>query len=93
MSSFWSDASPITKGMIVVGILILVLSLAADYVGIGGGSMGFGPRQIVGTIVGIVVADRLADPARGDAADPPRRATAARGCAPAGPRRSGLRAT
>ena len=43
-------------GMIVVGILILVLSLAADYIGIGGGSMGFGPRQIVGTIVGIVVA-------------------------------------
>ena len=43
-------------GLIVVGVVILVLSLAADYVGIGGGSLTFGPRQIVGTIVGIVVA-------------------------------------
>jgi hypothetical protein len=42
--------------MIVVGVVILVVSLAADYVGIGGGTLGVGPRQIVGTILGAVVA-------------------------------------
>lgn len=41
-----------TAGIVslVVGIVILLLSLIADLVGIGGG--GFGPRQIAGTVVG-----------------------------------------
>jgi hypothetical protein len=39
--------------VLVVGIVILLLSLLADAMGIGGG--GFGPRQIAGTVVGAVV--------------------------------------
>ena len=40
--------------LLVVGIVILVLSLAADSIGIGGSS-GFGPYQIVGAVVGAIV--------------------------------------
>jgi hypothetical protein len=42
--------------LLVVGVVILVLSLAADPLGIGAGNVVFGPRQIVGTIVGAVLA-------------------------------------
>jgi len=42
--------------MIVAGVVILVLALAADYIGIGGAMPRFGLRQIVGAIVGAVVA-------------------------------------
>ena len=41
--------------LLVVGIVILLLSLIADPIGIGG-SPGFGAYQIVGAIVGAVVA-------------------------------------
>jgi len=41
--------------LLVVGIAVLLLSLVADPIGIGG-SPGFGPYQIVGTIVGAIVA-------------------------------------
>ena len=41
--------------LLVVGIAILVVSLAADPLGIGGGNTAFGPRQIGGTIAGGVV--------------------------------------
>lgn len=42
--------------LLVVGMVILVLSLAADLIGIGGlRSPGFGPYQIVGIIVGAIV--------------------------------------
>jgi len=40
--------------LIVVGIIVLLLSLGADPVGIGG-SPGFGSYQIAGTIVGAIV--------------------------------------
>ena len=40
--------------LIVVGIIVLLLSLGADPVGIGG-SPGFGYYQIAGTIVGAIV--------------------------------------
>jgi HD-like signal output (HDOD) protein len=40
--------------LLVVGIVVLLLSLLADVIGIGG-SPAFGSRQIVGTIVGAVV--------------------------------------
>jgi hypothetical protein len=40
--------------LLVVGIVALVLSLVADPIGIGG-SPGFGPYQIVGTIVAAIV--------------------------------------
>lgn len=42
--------------LLVVGIVILVVSLAADPLGLGGGNVAFGPRQIAGTIVGAIVA-------------------------------------
>lgn len=40
--------------LLVVGIVILVLALAADPIGIGG-NPDFGRTQIIGTIVGAVV--------------------------------------
>ena len=39
--------------MLVVGIAVLVLSLAADAIGIGGGGV-FGIRQIAGAVVGAI---------------------------------------
>jgi hypothetical protein len=39
---------------LIVGIIILVLSLIADSVGVGG-SPGFGWKQIVGAIVGVII--------------------------------------
>ncbi len=39
--------------VLVVGIVLLGLSLAADAIGIGGGG-GFGPRQIAGSVVGVI---------------------------------------
>lgn len=41
--------------LLVVGIVILALSLTADAIGIGGSPV-FGRDQIVGTIVGAIVA-------------------------------------
>ena len=41
--------------LIVAGIVILVLSLAADLVGLGGSNAVFGPQQIIGTVVGAIV--------------------------------------
>ena len=40
--------------LLVVGIVVLLLSLLADLIGIGGGGA-FGYRQIAGTVVGAVV--------------------------------------
>jgi hypothetical protein len=42
--------------LLVVGIIVLALSLLAEPLGIGGPSSGFGPYQIAGTVVGVVVA-------------------------------------
>jgi hypothetical protein len=41
--------------LLVVGVAVLVLSLAADPIGIGGNPI-FGRNQIIGTIVGAVAA-------------------------------------
>ena len=41
--------------LLVVGIVVLLLSLAADPIGIGGWP-GFGRDQIIGTIAGVIVA-------------------------------------
>jgi len=43
--------------LLVGGILLLILSLLADVIGIGGAT-GFGYKQILGAIVGIVAAVR-----------------------------------
>jgi hypothetical protein len=41
--------------LLVVGVVVLVLALAADMIGIGG-SAGFGPYQIAGAVVGAIAA-------------------------------------
>ncbi len=41
--------------LVVVGILLLILSLAADAIGIGG-SPGIGYKQILGAVAGVVIA-------------------------------------
>ena len=41
--------------LIILGVVVLVVSLAADGLGIGG-MPGFGWKQILGTVVGVIVA-------------------------------------
>jgi hypothetical protein len=41
--------------LLVVGVVVLVLALAADMIGLGGFS-GFGRSQIVGAVVGAIAA-------------------------------------
>ncbi len=41
--------------LLVVGVILLVVSLAADSLGIGG-SPGIGYKQIIGAVAGVVVA-------------------------------------
>jgi hypothetical protein len=45
----------VSIALLVAGIVILVLSLAADLAGLGGSNVVFGPRQIIGTVVGAIV--------------------------------------
>ena len=42
------------SAVFVVGILIVMASLVADSLGIGG-SLGFGPGQIIGLIIGPII--------------------------------------
>ena len=49
------DRKTISIVLLVVGIVILVVSLAADFLGIGGNTAVFGPRQITGAVVGAVL--------------------------------------
>ena len=42
--------------LLVVGIIILVLSLFADTVGLGGSNSVFGPYQIAGIVIGAILA-------------------------------------
>ncbi len=39
----------------VVGIIVLVISVLADPLGLGGGNNTFGSRQIAGTVAGVIV--------------------------------------
>ena len=41
--------------LIVAGVVVLLVSLAADVVGIGG-APGFGYKQIIGAIAGVIIA-------------------------------------
>ena len=41
--------------LLAVGVVLLIVSLAADLIGIGGAA-GFGYRQIIGSITGAIVA-------------------------------------
>jgi hypothetical protein len=51
-----ADRKTIGVVLIIVGLIVLLLSVLADPIGLGGGNEAFGPYQIVGTIVGVVVA-------------------------------------
>jgi hypothetical protein len=41
--------------LIVAGIALMAVSLAADLLGLGGLNAVFGPRQLVGTVIGVLV--------------------------------------
>ena len=41
--------------LLVVGVILLIVALAADALGIGG-AVGFGYKQIIGAVVGVIVA-------------------------------------
>ena len=42
--------------LLVIGIVVLIVSLLADTIGIGGSASVFGFKQILGTVVGAVLA-------------------------------------
>jgi len=42
-------------GVIIIGISIVFIMLAADKIGLGDGDHGFGPKQKIGTLAGLVV--------------------------------------
>ncbi len=44
--------------LLIIGVVILILSLTADFIAIGplGGSPGFGFQQIIGTAIGVIIA-------------------------------------
>jgi hypothetical protein len=42
--------------LLVLGLVIVVVSAAADPLGLGGGNVVFGPQQIIGTVAGAIVA-------------------------------------
>lgn len=41
--------------LIVIGVIVLIVSLAADVIGIGG-APGFGFKQIIGALAGLIIA-------------------------------------
>ena len=50
-----SNKKSIGIALLVVGVVLLIGSLAADAVGIGG-AIGFGYKQIIGAVAGVIVA-------------------------------------
>ena len=46
-----------SKGMTVsaVGLAVLIISIAADYIGVGAGEVDYGNKQIMGTVLGALV--------------------------------------
>ena len=42
--------------LLVVGVIVLIVSLAADAIGLGGAIGAFGYKQIIGAVVGVIVA-------------------------------------
>jgi drug/metabolite transporter (DMT)-like permease len=51
----WKKASGIL--LLVLGVVLLILSLAADLIGIGAAS-GFGYKQIIGVVLGVIAGIR-----------------------------------
>jgi len=50
-----SNKKTIGIALLVVGVVLLIGSLAADMIGIGGAA-GFGYKQIIGAVAGVVIA-------------------------------------
>ena len=46
------DRKVIALVVLIVGIVVLAVSLLADPIGLGETNSSFGPRQIIGTVVG-----------------------------------------
>jgi hypothetical protein len=44
----------IGTGLLVVGVILLIVSLGADVIGLGGGTR-FGGQQILGAIAGVIL--------------------------------------
>ncbi|MBN1451487.1 MAG: hypothetical protein JW963_10770 [Anaerolineales bacterium] len=42
--------------LLAVGVIVLIVSLAADLIGFGGAADAFGYKQIIGAVVGVIVA-------------------------------------
>lgn len=50
-----SNKKSIGIALLVIGVVVLIGSLAADVIGIGG-MPGFGYKQIIGAVIGVIVA-------------------------------------
>ena len=50
------STKPIGIALIVIGVLMLAVSLLADYIGLGSGPAIIGWRQLIGAGIGLVVA-------------------------------------
>lgn len=50
-----NNRKTIGMALLVIGVVLLVASLAADVIGIGGTAI-FGYKQIIGAIVGVITA-------------------------------------
>jgi hypothetical protein len=50
------DKKTIGIALLAVGVIVLIVSLAADAVGVGSAAGAFGYKQIIGAVVGVIVA-------------------------------------
>jgi hypothetical protein len=50
-----ANTKTIGAAVLLVGIIVLVISVLADPLGLGGGNTTFGSRQIAGTVAGVIV--------------------------------------
>jgi hypothetical protein len=46
----------ISLGLIIIGVVVLVVSLSADYIGLGSSTASIGWKQLLGAGIGFIVA-------------------------------------
>lgn len=46
----------VPQGLVVLGVLLGVMAIFADELGVSGGGDGFGWKQLIATIVGLIIA-------------------------------------
>ena len=46
---------PTAMTVSAIGLIVLLASVLADYIGVGAGEVDFGHKQIIGTIVGALI--------------------------------------